>query len=343
VTSDAQTSSGQAGFVDTLSQTWSVFLAWLGTPAPFTQATWGLIAGLLLALVILAALTAWWAVPWARRWWADETPGPDEDERGVSKVEMTLQEHLLELRTRLIVSLVALAVTTGIAFIFYKTWFAIAIHPIVGRGNCAAVRDPGAQQVALPTCLQAITPTELIFAYFQLALVVGVLVAMPVIVYQLWAYIAPGLTRKERRYVLALVPGATLCFLVGVLFAYFALMPAALSFLLGFSDVVEVRPTVASYISFVSRLLLAIGVIFQLPLAMFFLSKVHLINPPMLGRIRRYVVVVAFVVAAVVTPTPDPFNQLLVAVPILVLYEVGVLLARAAHVGGQPALAVPSS
>jgi sec-independent protein translocase protein TatC len=87
---------------------------------------------------------------------------------------------------------------------------------------------------------------------------------------------------------------------------------------------------VASYISFVSRLLLAIGVIFQLPLVMFFLSKVHLINPPMLGRIRRYVVVVAFIVAAVVTPTPDPFNQLLVAVPILVLYEVGVLLARLA-------------
>jgi sec-independent protein translocase protein TatC len=310
VTSDAQTPSGQAGFLDTLSQAWAALLAWLRTPAPYTQATWGLIVGLILAVVVLAAVTVVWAVPWARRWWADETPGPDEDERGVSTVEMTLQEHLLELRSRLIISLVALAVTTGGAFVFYRTWFAIAIHPIVGRGNCAAVRDPGAQQVAVPTCLQAITPTELIFAYFQLALV--------------------GLTRKERRYVLALVPGATLCFLVGVLFAYFALMPAALTFLFGFSNDVEIRPTVASYISFVSRLLLAIGVIFQLPLVMFFLSKVHLINPPMLGRIRRYVVVVAFVVAAVVTPTPDPFNQLLVAVPILVLYEVGVLLARLA-------------
>jgi sec-independent protein translocase protein TatC len=343
VTSDAQTSSGQAGFLDTLSQTWSVVLAWLSTPAPFTQATWGLIVGLILAVLLLGALTVWLAVPWARRWWADETPGADEDERGVSTVEMTLQEHLLELRTRLIVSLVALAVTTGIAFIFYRTWFAIAVRPIIGRGNCDAVRNEAVQNLAIPTCLQAITPTELIFAFFQLALVVGLLAAMPVIVYQVWAYIAPGLTRKERRYVLALVPGATLCFLVGVLFAYFALMPAALSFLLGFSDVVEVRPTVASYISFVSRLLLAIGVIFQLPLVMFFLSKVHLINPPMLGRIRRYVVVVAFIVAAVVTPTPDPFNQLLVAVPILVLYEVGVLLARAAQAGGQATLAAPSS
>jgi sec-independent protein translocase protein TatC len=311
-------------------------LSLLGEPSPAFGVPWAALGGAALAVLLVVAGALWGALPRVRRRWADETPGPDEDERGVSTVEMTLQEHLLELRSRLIISLVALAVTTGGAFVFYRTWFAIAIHPIVGRGNCAAVRDPVAQQVAVPTCLQAITPTELIFAYFQLALVVGVVVAMPVIVYQLWAYIAPGLTRKERRYVLALVPGATLCFLVGILFAYFALMPAALTFLFGFSNDVEIRPTVASYISFVSRLLLAIGVIFQLPLAMFFLSKVHLINPPMLGKIRRYVVVVAFVVAAVVTPTPDPFNQLLVAVPILVLYEVGVLLARAAQVGGQP-------
>ena len=160
---------------------------------------------------------------------------------------------------------------------------------------------------------------------------VGLIVAMPLLAYQVWAYIAPGLTRKERRYVIAIVPGATISFIVGVLFAYFALMPAALGFLFGFgSDLVEIRPTVATYISFISRLLIAIGVIFQLPLAMFFLSKVHLINPKMLGGIRRYVVVVAFIVSAVVTPTPDPLNQLLVAIPILVLYEVGVLLARVA-------------
>ncbi|HEX2036091.1 MAG TPA: twin-arginine translocase subunit TatC, partial [Chloroflexota bacterium] len=104
----------------------------------------------------------------------------------------------------------------------------------------------------------------------------------------------------------------------------------------GFSGEVEIRPTVANYISFVSRLLIAIGVIFQLPLAMFFLSKVRLINPRMLGGIRRYVIVVAFIVSAIVTPTPDPFNQLLVAVPILVLYEVGILLARLAQAGAPP-------
>ncbi|HVG96814.1 MAG TPA: twin-arginine translocase subunit TatC, partial [Chloroflexota bacterium] len=308
---------------------WQTVWRAIWQPSVLPGLPWIAVAALVLAallLVVVAALA--WAVPRARRWWTDETPGPDEDERGVSTVELTLQEHLLELRSRLIVSVIALTVTTGIACVFYRTWFEIAIQPVVGRGSCAALRDSANHNVSMPTCLQAITPTELIFAFFQLALVVGLIAAVPVIAYQVWAYIAPGLTRKERRYVVAVVPGATFSFVLGVSFAYFALLPAALSFLFGFSgDLVEIRPTVASYISLVSRMLLAIGVIFELPLAMFFLSKLHLINPKMLGGIRRYVIVAAFIISAVVTPTPDPLNQLLVAVPILVLYEVGVLLA----------------
>jgi sec-independent protein translocase protein TatC len=324
---EASTSSNLLNTLDRVSQ---AAITWLSSASPLFGVPWAAIVGAAVAVLLILLGSLFWAVPWARRWWVDETPGPDEDERGVSTVELTLQEHLLELRTRLIISLVALTVTTAIAFIFYRTWFQIAVLPIIGRGNCEAVRNGVTENVAIPTCLQAITPTELIFAFFQLALVVGLIAAMPVIAYQVWAYIAPGLTRKERRYVIAIIPGATFSFIVGVSFAYFALMPAALSFLLGFSDLVEIRPTVASYISFVSRLLIAIGVIFQLPLAMFFLSKVHLINPRMLGSIRRYVIVAAFIISAVVTPTPDPLNQLLVAVPILVLYEVGVLLARVA-------------
>src|SRR6476469_4659613 len=110
-------------------------------PSPLPGLPWIAVAGLVLAaLLLVVAATLYWAVPWARRWWTDETPGPDEDERGVSTVELTLQEHLLELRTRLIVSLIALTVTTAIAFVFYRTWFQIAVQPIVGRGNCAAVR-----------------------------------------------------------------------------------------------------------------------------------------------------------------------------------------------------------
>jgi sec-independent protein translocase protein TatC len=179
--------------------------------------------------------------------------------------------------------------------------------------------------------LQAITPTEKIFTYFEVTLVVGLIVAMPVIAYEVWAYVAPGLTRKERRYVIAIIPGATVCFVMGVAFAYFALLPAALGFLMGFgADRIRVVPTIESYVKFLSHLLIASGLIFELPLVMFFLAKLHLVNPRLLANIRRYVIVGAFVVAAVVTPTPDPFNQLLVAVPILVLYEIGVLLTRLA-------------
>jgi sec-independent protein translocase protein TatC len=326
--------SAQAA-LGTLWQTGSQALwRWLWQSIPGSTWPWGALVVPIVVGLLGGAVTLWAVSPRLRRWWTDETQRPGEDEQGVSTAELSLQEHLLELRNRLIKALLALAVTTAGAFVFYPRWFDIAVWPIRGRGNCAAVAAYNASApgpaVNVPVCLQAITPTELIFAYFQLALVVGVIVAMPVIAYQLWAYVAPGLTRKERRYVLAVVPGATLSFLAGVLFAFYALMPAALGFLLGFSTEVEIRPTVASYISFTTRLLLAIGVIFQLPLVMFFLSKVHLVNPKLLGHIRRYVVVAAFIVSAVVTPTPDPFNQLLVAVPILVLYEVGVLLARLA-------------
>jgi sec-independent protein translocase protein TatC len=303
---------------------------WLLQPAPFTSFPRAAVLGLLLALVVIAVGTAL-AIPRFRRWWNDDTPRPGEDERGVSTEELTLMEHLLELRTRLIVSVVALLVATVAAFPLFRFWFYLAVRPIMGKGSCPADLGIGADPVsgAYSRCLQAITPTELIFAYFKVTLVVGILVAMPVIAFQVWKYIAPGLTRQERKYVVALIPGATISFGIGVTFAYFALMPPALGFLLGFTDpLVEVVPTVDSYIGFVTRLLIAIGIVFELPLALYFLAKVNLINPKMLGSIRRYVVVASFIIAAIVTPTPDPFNQLLVAIPIMVLYEVGALLTR---------------
>ncbi|MBI3970287.1 MAG: twin-arginine translocase subunit TatC [Chloroflexi bacterium] len=284
---------------------------WLWQPAPYTRYPWAAVLGLVLGILAAVGITVGVLIPWARRWWADATLRPDEDERGVSTKEMSLTEHLLELRTRLLIAIGALAVATGIAFIFYQTWMDIALLPIQGHK------------------LQAITPTEKVFAYFKVTLVVGLVVSMPIIAYEVWAYVAPGLTRQERRYVLAIVPGATLSFVVGILFAYFALTPAALAFLLGFgSPNIEVIPTVASYISFITRLLIATGLIFQLPLVLFFLAKLRVIDPKILGGIRRYVIVAAFIISAIVTPTPDPFNQLLVAIPILVLYEVGALLAR---------------
>jgi sec-independent protein translocase protein TatC len=299
--------------MDQLSAAGQGLWQWLWEPIPYSHYPWLAAVVLALILAFVVGFTLLFAIPWARRWWTDETPRPGEDEQGVSTQEMSLMEHLLELRNRLVISAIALAVTTGGAFIFYQKWMDIALRPIAGHE------------------LQAISPTEKIFTYFQVTLVVGLLIAMPVLAYEAWAYIAPGLTRKERRYVIAFIPGVTVCFIIGVAFAYFVLLPAALGFLLSFGDPnIKVVPTIESYVKFLSHLMIATGLIFEMPLVMFFLAKLRLVNAKMLGGMRRYVIVASFIVAAIVTPTPDPFNQLLVAVPILVLYEVGVLLSRLA-------------
>ena len=285
-------------------------LDWLWTPIPGSEYPW---AAVVILVVVGAAVGGGvtFGVPRVRAWWNDDTIRPDEDERGVSTVEMSLIEHLVELKNRFVIVGIAVTLATVAAFVFYQQWMRIALWPLGGHE------------------LQAITPTEKVMAYFKVSFVVAIAASMPIIVYQVWRYIAPGLTRSERRWILAFVPGATVSFIAGIAFAYFALMPAALTFLLGFGDdEIKVIPTVASYIDFVTRLLLAVGGIFQMPLVMFILTKAGVINPSRFGSWRRYVVVVAFIVGAIVTPTPDPFNQLLVAVPVMLLFEFGALLAR---------------
>ena len=299
-------------------------LGWLLEPAPFTSYPWAAVLGLVLGLLALIVGGLYFGIPRFRAWWNDETPRPGEDERGVSTEEMTLIQHLLELRQRLVWSAIGLGIGLGLTGPFFQFWFDMAITPAMGRGNCGPgnSRPPPGE-----TCLQAISPTEQVFAYFKVTLVLALILAMPLIVYNIWKYVAPGLTRQERKYIVAILPGATILFTGGVAFAYFGLLPPALGFLLEFGTV-KINPTVDSYISFFWRLTVAIGLVFQLPLVLFVLAKLRIVNPKMLGQIRRYVVVGAFVVAAIVTPTPDPFNQILVVVPILVLYEVGALLTR---------------
>ena len=299
-------------------------LGWLLEPAPFTSYPWAAVVGLAAALLVLIGGGLFIGIPRFRAWWNDDTSKPGEDERGVSTEEMTLIQHLLELRQRLVWSAIGLAVGLALTGPFFQYWFDLAITPAMGRGNCG---PGGTRPEPGETCLQAISPTEQVFAYFKVTLVLALVLAMPMIVYQLWKYVAPGLTRQERKYIVAILPGATLLFTGGVAFAYFGLLPPALGFLLEFGTV-KINPTVDSYISFFWRLTVALGLVFQLPLLLFVLAKLRIVNPKMLGAMRRYVVVGAFIVAAIVTPTPDPFNQILVVVPILVLYEVGALLTR---------------
>ena len=230
------------------------------------------------------------------------------------EASMTLMEHLEELRDRLIKSLAALLVGMLISTLFAKRVLAFLI---------ALAGDN------LP---QAYSPTAPMVMFFKVALVCGAALAMPVIVYQLLRFIVPGLTRQERRYLFFALPGIILCFVGGVAFAYFVLLPPALRFLQGFlSDIIEPKWVIEKYISLVTSLLFWTGVTFQTPLVMAFLARLGIVTPQMLIRFWRYALVIIAVIAAAITPTVDPLNMSLVMAPLVALYGIGILLARLAY------------
>ena len=222
-------------------------------------------------------------------------------------------EHLEELRDRLIKSVIALTVTTLLSFVFAKQFLQLLIAPM---GATPPVSS---------------SPTTNIVVFTKVALISGVVLAMPVLVYQLIRFIAPGLTRQEKRYLYFVVPGATLSFVVGIAFAYFVMLPTAIPFLKGFlGDIIQPNWFVDKYISFITSLLFWVGLSFETPLLIFFLAKLGIVTPAALSSNRKYAVLVIAVLSAVITPTPDPFNMILVMAPLILLYEIGILLARLA-------------
>jgi len=225
---------------------------------------------------------------------------------------MSLVEHLIELRNVLIKMVIAIAVCTAITAIFTPQILQFLIAPY---GNV----------------LQTIDPTENISIYFRVALMSGAVLAMPVLVYLLWTFVAPGLEPKEKRYVRLLVPGATVLFLIGVAFAWGLMLPAALGFLSTFqSNIFKADWRAGAYIPFVTALLFWLGVSFETPLIIFFLAKIHLVNAHMLLKGWRFAVVGIAIIAAVITPTVDPFNMMLVMAPLILLYFFSILLAKLA-------------
>ena len=226
--------------------------------------------------------------------------------------QMTIVEHLEELRGRLIKCLVALAITTALAFACTSQIMRVLIAPA------------GIELVFL-------RPTEMFVTYFRVALLAGVVLAMPVIVYQAVRFTLPGLRNRERAYLRVVVPGATFSFILGVAFAYYVMLPLALRYLLAFGDdLAAARWAISEYASFVTRLLFWSGVVFQIPMLLFFLARLQIVTPQFLSENRKFAVLVVAVVAAVITPTPDPFNMVVVMFPLLLMYETGVLLAKLA-------------
>jgi len=226
---------------------------------------------------------------------------------------MTIFSHLQELRDRLIKSLLALAAGTAIAFAFTTPIMRFLIAPA------------GITPVFL-------RPTEMFLTYFRVSMLAGVILAMPVIVYQFMRFAWPGLAGSERNYLVLVVPAATVSFVAGVAFTYYVLLPYALRYLISFGgDLAEAKWAIGDYITFVTTLLFWSGMIFETPLIIFVLARLRIVTPEFLSKNRRIAVLIIAIIAAVITPTPDPFNMGLVMLPLLLMYELGILLAKLAY------------
>jgi sec-independent protein translocase protein TatC len=235
---------------------------------------------------------------------------------GIVQFLYAVSEHLVELRFRTIKAGLALIAATAVAFLFTSKVMTLLVKP---AGELKPI---------------FLRPTELFFTYFKVALMVGFLIALPYILFQILAFVAPAMenpTEKKRfrnLIVFGTVPG-TILFLAGVTFCYVVMLPFALGYLQNFgADIADPAWTIASYMSFVLTFLLGMGLVFETPLIMFLGAKTGLMSARKYISYWRYAVVLIFLVAAIITPTPDPLNMALVAAPLLLLYGLGIVLSR---------------
>jgi len=229
--------------------------------------------------------------------------------------KQTFIEHLEDLRKRLIISLIAVGIGFIVCYLFSVQIFQFLMMPL---------------QKALPAGATMIftTPAEAFFTYMKVGLLAGVFVASPMVLYQIWLFVAPALYIHEKRYVIPFVCSTTLLFVGGAAFGYFVVFPIIAKFFMHFAtDFIQPAPRLKESLSFCSMLLLTFGLAFELPIFILFLSKLGVINARMLARNRKYVIILIFIVAAILTP-PDPLSQVMMAVPLVALYEVSIWVAK---------------
>jgi len=229
----------------------------------------------------------------------------------IDQKKLTILGHLGEFRKRLIRSIIAVVIASGISFIFYEWIFYILIQPAEGIE------------------LIYIEMTEMIGTIMRVCFAGGIALAMPYLIFQGIMFVSPALTLREKRYVYIILPWVAIMFTGGMIFGYFILVPPATRFLLTFgSEIATPQIKVGNYIALVTRLLLSIGFIFELPVVTTFLARIGIIKAKWLSDRRKTAVISAFILAAIITPTFDPINQSLVALPLIVLYELSIWLAK---------------
>lgn len=238
-------------------------------------------------------------------WWSATEDDPEEFQ------EMTLQEHLEEFRDRIIRIFIAIVPAFIIGWIFH------------GR----VLSDIRSKAQAIDG-LQTLGAVDPITISFQISLYIAIAISIPVIFYQFIAFLMPGMTRKEKRFLFSSLPFVTLMFAAGAWFGYFVAAPRALEFLSGWnSDILKWEITAQNAVTFFLRLVIGIGIGFQLPIIVFVLTKLGLVNVAQLRRWRKYSYLLLLIAAAIITPTPDPLNMSIVAAPLILLYELGIVIS----------------
>jgi len=229
--------------------------------------------------------------------------------------KLPFTDHLEELRSRLIVCFAAVGIGFVISYGFKEKLFDILVAPL------KSVMQTGDKLIftALP---------EAFFTYLKVAFLTGFLLAAPIIIYEFWMFVAPGLYRKERRILIPIVILSSFFFLGGALFGYFVVFPWGFKFFLGFAtDIIRPLPSMREYLSFASKLLIAFGLAFELPIVITFMARIGLVTVPFLKKNRKYALLLFFVGAAILTP-PDVVTQIMMACPLMALYELSILGAR---------------
>ncbi len=228
---------------------------------------------------------------------------------------LTLLGHLNELRIRLTYIAVALLVTTALSFAFAEPMLLLLLEPY-------------AESINGEVELQTLEPTEGIETFFKVSLLAGSILAMPIILYQFWQFIVPGLTPNERRYVYIFLPSTLLLFALGILFAWFVLIPAAVFFLANFlGTIFKTDWTPSGYIGFVLRMVFWIGLAFEMPVIIYFVARVGVVTAQTLREQWRFAIVGIAVLAAIITPSIDPVTMMLTMAPLIVLYVLSIGLA----------------
>ncbi len=228
--------------------------------------------------------------------------------------EMTFLEHLEELRWRIIYALIGLVVGAVICWIF--------IDFLVEDVLLKPAKDNG-------LVLQNLKPFGQLFLYVQVAIIGGAVLSLPNIFYQLWKFIAPALRKSERKYILWIVFYSTFSFLVGIAFAYYVMIPMAFKFVQQFgTELIKNEFAVDEYVSIIISVILAAGCVFELPMISFFLTKLGILTPDFMKKYRRHSIVIIMILAAFLTPGADPVSQVILAVPLALLYELSILISK---------------